>query len=79
MVIYSKEYDYNVTEDYTARPLLHMISNLMPCVPLWDEDDGDDIPDTTYCQYTYYEAYSQDNYLLASWCEIDEETGCMKL
>lgn len=78
MTIYSKDYDNNVTEDYAYDPIIKMISNLMPCIPLWDEDDGDDVPGTTYCQYTHYEP-GTDNYLLAAWYEIDETNGCIKL
>lgn len=78
MTIYSKDYDKNITDGNSSKPVLKMIRDLMPCIFLWIDDDGDDVPGTKYCQYTYYEP-GTDNYLLAAWYEIDEQKGCIKL
>lgn len=76
MVVFSKDYDYNRTAIYKSRPVFKMICELMPCIEIWDEDDGDDHPGTSYCQYTNYEP-GTDNYLQAAWNEIDEN-GCIQ-
>ena len=78
MVIYSHDYNHNVTEKYDHDPVFRMVCNQMPFLREWTADDGDDEPGTNYCQYTYYEP-GTDNYLLAAWYEIDEEKGCIKL
>jgi len=78
MLICSREYNFNRTALYKENPVFRMICDLMPCIDTWDEDDGDDRPGTSYCQYTHYEP-GTDNYLLAAWNDIDEETGTIKL
>lgn len=58
------------------KPVLQMAKAVMPLTD-WDIDDGDDNNGTTYCQYVAYT--DGNNYLLASWNEIDERTGSIKL
>lgn len=58
------------------KPVLQMAKAVMPLTD-WDIDDGDDNNGTTYCQYVAYTDGS--SYMLASWNEIDERTGCIKL
>ena len=53
-----------------------MAKAVMPLTD-WDIDDGDDNNGTTYCQYVAYTDGS--SYMLASWNEIDERTGSIKL
>lgn len=57
-------------------PVLQMAKSVMPLTE-WLLDDGDDNKGTTYCQYVAYT--DGESYLLASWNEIDEKTGCIKL
>lgn len=78
MLIYSKDFDANITNiglvNHNA-PIYDRLITLMPCAD-WTIDDGDDERGTTYCQYTHYEQ-DTDNYLLGMWTEY--ENGCMKL
>ena len=79
MVIYSKDFDDNITNIGIVNrnaPVYDRLITLMPCAD-WTIDDGDDERGTTYCQYTHYEK-GTDNYLLGVWTEIDEQTGYMK-
>lgn len=81
MLIWSKDFDRNIMERTvtgTVGPVLDRLLTLMTCAD-WQPDDGDDIPGTTYCQYAHYEKDNQANYLIGVWCEVDEQTGCMKL
>lgn len=68
MVIYSKDYVFNVTQFNSVLTLAEL------CMPFrhWSIDDGDDVVGCTYCQYVSYDDNKED-YLLASWYEVDED------
>ena len=78
MLLYSNDFNLNVTEYDEHHPVLRMTLNAMRFRE-WTFDDGNDSNGTTYCQYVSYDGDNHDNYLLAVWCEVDEESGCIKL
>jgi hypothetical protein len=78
MLVYSRDFFVNMTEFAGGSPVFGMCMGTMGYRD-WTFDDGDDAKGTTYCQYVSYDVDNHDNYLLAVWCEIDEESGCMKL
>ena len=77
MLIYSMDYLVNFTEYFGKNPVKELARMTMPYRD-WTFDDGDDAKGTTYCQYVSYDGDNHNNYLLAVWCEVDEN-GCMKL
>lgn len=77
MLIYSTTYLENFTNYLGNNPVKELARMTMPYRD-WTFDDGDDAKGTNYCQYVSYDGDNNDNYLLAVWCEVDEN-GCMKL
>lgn len=78
MLVYSRDFTRNMTDFFAdGKTVLAMCIAAMPYRE-WKFDDGDDAKGTTYCQYVSYDGDNHDNYLLAVWCELDEN-GCMKL
>ena len=57
---------------------LSILKVILPRID-WQLDDGEDCKGSNYCQYVCYTDDSKDSCLLASWNEIDEKTGCIKL
>lgn len=78
MIIYSRDFFFNMTDFAGGSPVFGICKGTMPYRD-WIFDDGDDAKGTNYCQYVSYDGDNHDNYLLAAWCEVDEESGCMKL
>ena len=78
MLVYSRDFFCNMTDFAGGSPVFGMCMGTMPYRD-WTFDDGDDAKGTKYCQYVSYDGDNHDNYLLAVWCEVDEESGCMKL
>lgn len=74
MLLYEKEFEWNITNDMKELPIRSMIQHLMPCIK-WKIDDGKDYCGTNYCTYACYTRKDKDHleYLLASWNEIDEK------
>ena len=77
MLLYSNDFNLNVTEYDEHHPVLRMTLNAMRFRE-WTFDDGDDVNGTTYCQYVSYDKENKNNYLLAAWVELDEN-GYVKL
>lgn len=77
MLVYSRDFFFNMTDFAGGSPVFGMCIGTMPYRD-WTFDDGDDAKGTNYCQYVSYDGDNRDNYLLAVWCELDEN-GCMKL
>lgn len=77
MLLYSNDFNLNITEYDEHHPVLRMTLNAMRFRE-WTFDDGDDANGTTYCQYVSYDGENKDNYLLAAWVELDEN-GYVKL
>ena len=77
MLVYSRDFFFNMTEFAGGSPVFGMCMGTMPYRD-WTFDDGDDAKGTNYCQYVSYDGDNHENYLLAVWCEVDEN-GCMKL
>ena len=77
MCIYSQDFYFNFMDYNGKRPVIAMINGIIGFRD-WVFDDGNDIKGTTYCQYASYNDDNHANYLLAVWCEVDEN-GCMKL
>ena len=77
MLMYSATYLTNFTNHLGNNPVMELARATMPYRD-WRFDDGDDAKGTTYCQYVSYNSDNYNNYLLAVWCEVDEN-GCMKL
>ena len=77
MLMYSATYLTNFTNHLGNNPVMELARATMPYRD-WRFDDGDDAKGTTYCQYVSYDGDNHDNYLLAVWCELDDN-GCMKL
>lgn len=71
-VLYSRDFDYNPT---LFASVLEMAEVKMNSVK-WSLDDGDDNGMTDYCQYVAY--VGNEDYLLASFNEIDPVNGCIK-
>lgn len=71
MVIYTRDYFFNLTEFMSERPVHALLSYIMPFAK-WMLDDGDDKNGTDYCQYVSYENNNPDgnNYLLGAWTEV---------
>lgn len=77
MLVYSRDFFFNMTDFAGGSPVFGICMGTMPYRD-WTFDDGDDTRGTTYCQYASYDKDDDDNYLLAVWCELDEN-GCVKL
>lgn len=81
IVLHSEEFNCNPTEFCPDgyHPVLSKVITIVPGVH-WTPDDGEDHPGTTYCQYVSYPMpANKECYFLASWNEIDEATGCVKI
>ena len=77
MLLYSRDFFCNMTDFAGGSPVFGICMGLMG-YRHWTFDDGDDARGTNYCQYVSYNGDNHDNYLLAVWCELDEN-GCVKL
>ena len=77
MLVYSRDFFCNMTDFAGGSPVFGICMGTMPYRD-WMFDDGDDAKGTNYCQYVSYDGDNHENYLLAVWCEVDEN-GCMKL
>lgn len=71
MLVYSRDFFVNMTEFAGGSPVFGMCMGTMPYRD-WTFDDGDDAKGTNYCQYVSYDSDNHDNYLLAVWCDVNE-------
>ena len=73
MVIYARDFFYNLTDFMAKCPVHALLLDAMP-FSKWQLDDGDDKSGTDYCQYVSYEYNdtNENNYLLGTWTQVGE-------
>lgn len=76
-ILVNNFFDVNITNLFGKYSILKMAVKYFPID--WQFDDGNDSEGTTYCQLVYYpNKDSHDEYMLVTWNEINEKTGCIK-